>query len=148
MVQREQFQPKSMKGIYVLVVSVERNINVKVGKLGSLRFEKGLYAYVGSAQNNLQKRVRRHLGREKKKFWHIDFLLDNLHVKVLQVFYRNVERFEECRIAKELGKEGVAVPDFGSSDCRCKSHLFKVQGTEFLRGYMNEMNAETKIRSY
>jgi Uri superfamily endonuclease len=137
-----------MKGIYVLVVSVERNINVKVGKLGSLRFEKGLYAYVGSAQNNLQKRVRRHLGREKKKFWHIDFLLDNLHVKVLQVFYRNVERFEECRIAKELGKEGVAVPDFGSSDCRCKSHLFKVQGTEFLRGYMNEMNAETKIRSY
>jgi Uri superfamily endonuclease len=137
-----------MKGIYVLVVSVERNINVKVGKLGSLRFEKGLYAYVGSAQNNLQKRVRRHLGREKKKFWHIDFLLDNLHVKVLQVFYRNVERFEECIIAKELGKEGVAVPDFGSSDCRCKSHLFKVQGTAFLRGYMNEMNAETKIRSY
>jgi len=137
-----------MKGIYVLVVSVERNINVKVGKLGSLRFERGLYAYVGSAQNNLQKRVRRHLGREKKKFWHIDFLLDNLHVKVLQVFYRNVERFEECRIAKELGKEGVAVPDFGSSDCRCKSHLFKVQGAEFLRGYMNEMNAETKIRSY
>jgi len=137
-----------MKGIYVLVVCIERNINVRVGKLGSLRFEKGLYAYVGSAQNNLQKRVRRHLGREKKKFWHIDFLLDNLHVKVLQVFYRNVERFEECRIAKELGKEGVAVPDFGSSDCRCKSHLFKVQGDDFLRDYMNEMGVETKISSY
>lgn len=136
-----------MKGIYVLVVSVERNITVRVGKLGSLRFERGLYAYVGSAQNSLESRVRRHLGREKKKFWHIDFLLDNLHVKVLRVLYRNVGRFEECRIAKELGKEGVAVPDFGSSDCRCKSHLFKVQGAEFLRDYMNEMNAETKFSS-
>jgi Uri superfamily endonuclease len=147
MVQREQFQPKSMKGIYVLLISIDKNINVGIGKLGPLRFEKGLYAYVGSAQNNLQKRVRRHLGREKKKFWHIDFLLGNFHVKVLRVFYRNVGRFEECRIAKELGREGVAVPDFGSSDCRCESHLFRVQGAEFLRGYMNEMNAETKVSS-
>lgn len=128
-----------MKGIYVLVVSVERNINVRVGKLGSLSFEKGLYAYVGSAQNNLQKRVRRHLGQEKKKFWHIDFLLDNFHVRVLRLFYRNAGRLEECRIAEELGKEGAAVPDFGSSDCRCKSHLFKIQQDDFLRDYMNEI---------
>jgi Uri superfamily endonuclease len=136
-----------MKGIYVLVVCIERNINVRVGKLGSLRFEKGLYAYVGSAQSGLENRVRRHLGRKKKKFWHIDFLLDNFHVRVLRVFYKNARRLEECRIAKELGKEGAAVSDFGSSDCRCESHLFKVQGDEFLRNYMNEMNAETKIRS-
>jgi Uri superfamily endonuclease len=34
------------KGIYVLVVSVGKDINVNVGALGRVNFERGLYAYV------------------------------------------------------------------------------------------------------
>jgi Uri superfamily endonuclease len=53
------------KGIYILVVSVSKDINVNVGTLGSVNFEKGLYAYVGSAQNNWGKRIERHLRKTK-----------------------------------------------------------------------------------
>ena len=56
-----------MKGIYVLLVSIAKNISVRVGGLGDKSFQEGLYTYVGSAQNNLEKRVERHLRRVKSK---------------------------------------------------------------------------------
>jgi Uri superfamily endonuclease len=127
-----------MKGIYVLIIRIERNISVDTGALGNLNFEKGLYAYVGSAQNNLEERVRRHLRKEKVKFWHIDYLLDNPRVKVLKVFYMRAGRPKECRVAKELAKKGFPIRGFGSSDCKCESHLFKVEDYEFLREHMRE----------
>ncbi|MDI6847051.1 MAG: GIY-YIG nuclease family protein [Candidatus Bathyarchaeia archaeon] len=129
----------SMKGVYVLVISVDEDIEVDVGALGSISFEKGLYAYVGSAQNSLEKRVERHLGRVKRKFWHIDYLLDNDAVKVVKVFYKEADKAEECKIAGKLGEKGVAVKNFGCSDCGCVSHLFRVDDYGFLRDFMFEM---------
>jgi Uri superfamily endonuclease len=38
-----------------------------------------------------------------------------------------------------LGKKGLAIKGFGSSDCKCESHLFRVQDYEFLREYMDEL---------
>ena len=128
-----------MKGIYVLVISVEQDFQVNVGTLGILRFEKGLYAYVGSAQNCLEKRVRRHLGKNKKKFWHIDYLLDNSGTKILQVYHRDARRPEECKIAQELSKKGSSMAGFGSSDCKCESHLFKIEDYDFLSKGMSKM---------
>jgi Uri superfamily endonuclease len=127
-----------MKGIYVLIIAIDSKISVDTGALGNLNFEKGLYAYVGSGQNNLEERVKRHFRTEKAKFWHIDYLLDNPCVKVLKVFYKRAGRPKECRIAKELGKKGFPIRGFGSSDCRCESHLFKVGDYEFLREHMRE----------
>ena len=126
------------KGIYILVVSVSKDINVNVGALGSVNFEKGLYAYVGSAQINLEKRIERHLRKTKQKFWHIDYLLDNADVDVLKVFHKKAGRLEECKIAKNISEIGVPVKGFGSSDCKCKSHLFKLKGYQFLREFMLE----------
>jgi Uri superfamily endonuclease len=127
-----------MKGIYVLIIAIDSNISVETGAIGNLNFEKGLYAYVGSAQNNLEERVKRHIRTEKKKFWHIDYLLDNPRAKVLKVFYKRAGRPEECKIAKELGKTGFPVRGFGSSDCKCESHLIRVEDYEFLREHMRE----------
>jgi Uri superfamily endonuclease len=127
-----------MKGIYVLIIRIDRNISVDTGAIGKLNFEKGLYAYVGSAQNNLEARIKRHLRTEKAKFWHIDYLLDNSSVKVLKVFYNRAGRPNECKIAKELAKKGSPIRGFGSSDCKCESHLFKVEDYEFLREHMRE----------
>ena len=127
-----------MKGIYILIVSVDRDINVNVGALGSLKFEKGMYAYVGSAQNYLEKRVKRHLGREKKKFWHIDYLLANRHARIVKIFNKKATRSEECRLSTELSKNGSPIIGFGSSDCNCRSHLFKIQEYEFLKEKMSE----------
>ena len=43
---------------------------IRIGSLGKITFKKGFYAYVGSAMNNLEKRVQRHL-RKKKNFYHL-----------------------------------------------------------------------------
>jgi Uri superfamily endonuclease len=129
----------TVKGVYVLVISVSKDIEVKVGALGSLSFEKGLYAYVGSAQSGLKKRIERHLTEAKRKFWHIDYLLGNEFVNVVKVFYKKAEKSEECSIARKLGRRGIAVKNFGCSDCSCISHLFRIGRHGFLREFMSEM---------
>jgi Uri superfamily endonuclease len=126
-----------VKGVYVLIVSVGKDIRVNVGGLGSIFFEKGLYAYVGSAQNGLERRIERHLRKAKKKFWHIDYLLDD-DVRVVKVFCKEAEKSEECRIAGKLGEVGVPIVNFGCSDCGCVSHLFRINDYGFLRDFMSE----------
>ncbi len=118
-------QKRVLKGIYVLIVSVDEPINPRVGTLGTVFFNKGLYAYVGSAQNNLEKRIERHLRREKKLFWHIDYLLEDPKVQVVKVLFSSGGKKAECQLAKKLGSFAVGVEGFGSSDCNCVSHLFR-----------------------
>ncbi|VVB74880.1 Uncharacterised protein [Candidatus Tiddalikarchaeum anstoanum] len=113
-----------MKGIYVLVFKVLSDISVKVGKLGLLKFPKGSYAYIGSSQNNLEKRVNRHISKTKKIHWHIDYLLMDNNVKVEKVFYKKAGRRFECITAKALSNYFSPVLNFGCSDCGCRSHLF------------------------
>jgi Uri superfamily endonuclease len=127
------------KGIYVLIISVSSNILVSVGALGKVGFKKGLYAYVGSAQNNLEKRVKRHLRKDKRRFWHIDHLLINRSVAVTKVFYKEAEKSEECQISRGLSQKGLPVANFGCSDCTCVSHLFMLDDYGFLRELMTEM---------
>ncbi len=93
-----------MKGVYVLIIKIDKDIQEKIGALGKIRFQRGTYAYVGSAQNGLEKRVARHLSDKKTLFWHIDYLLNNRYAKVAKVFYRTAGKSEECRIADRLNK--------------------------------------------
>jgi adenylylsulfate kinase len=117
-------------------------MRINVGSLGKIFFEKGLYAYVGSAQTNLEKRIQRHIHKNKKRFWHIDYLLESKLVDILKVFYKEAARKEECEIAKQISSKGCPMGGFGSSDCKCKSHLFKVSEYTFLRKFMCEMSLE------
>jgi Uri superfamily endonuclease len=125
-----------LKGIYVLIIQLSSDVTVQVGALGKLTFKKGLYAYVGSAQNNLEKRVSRHLRKEKRKFWHIDYLLDDEATKVIAVFHKQADKTEECAVAKAIGEKGEAVVGFGASDCSCKSHLYRIEDYGFLQDFM------------
>ncbi|MDH5482564.1 MAG: GIY-YIG nuclease family protein [Candidatus Bathyarchaeota archaeon] len=120
---------KTIKGVYVLVISATRDFRASVGALGKVHFRKGVYTYIGSAQNNLEKRIKRHLRKAKRKFWHIDYLLANNSAKVVRVFYVQTGKTEECKIARKLGKNGIPVVNFGCSDCRCASHLFMLKGS-------------------
>jgi Uri superfamily endonuclease len=128
-----------MKGIYVLIISVRHNMRVEIGAKGVVAFERGTYAYVGSAQNNMEKRLARHLKTAKKKFWHIDYLLTSPAAAVRRIFTCEASKTEECRLADLLCKRGSAVTGFGSSDCKCKSHLFKIRKYEFFKERMQEM---------
>jgi Uri superfamily endonuclease len=64
-----------VKGIYTLIIRLDDDVSVNIGALGKVSFGKGLYIYVGSAQTNLEQRVKRHLRKEKRLFSHVDYLL-------------------------------------------------------------------------
>ncbi len=111
-----------MKGSYLLLLELENDKTIPIGKLGEIAFNKGFYIYVGSALGGLEQRIKRHLRSNKKIYWHIDYLLTQ--VKIIDVFYKENQLREECVIAKELEKQFDSTPGFGCSDCNCKSHLF------------------------
>jgi Uri superfamily endonuclease len=133
----------TLKGVYVLIIQVDKDTGLNVGALGKLTFEKGLYAYVGSAQTNLEQRIKRHLGKEKRLFWHIDYLLNDSAARIVKVLYKQADRTEECEIAKAIGERGEPVGGFGCSDCSCKSHLFRIGDYRFLQGSMQVLHVET-----
>lgn len=128
-----------MKGIYVLIISVSRTAKVNIGALGKLTFPAGIYAYIGSAQNNLEQRVARHQRKNKRLFWHIDYLLNNPASKIVNVLYKKSGKAEECKIAELLSKTAEPIPEFGSSDCSCKSHLFYGEEFNFLQKEMHQL---------
>ncbi|MCX8171170.1 MAG: GIY-YIG nuclease family protein [Candidatus Bathyarchaeota archaeon] len=131
------------KGIYVLVLSVGRDLDVDVGSLGAIHFNSGLYAYIGSAQNNLERRVIRHFSREKRLFWHIDYLLKNEYVKIQRVFFKAAPKTEECLLAKDMNALYKPIKGFGSSDCTCISHLFKIESYENLDSFLRKKGLAT-----
>ncbi|MFC1729025.1 DUF123 domain-containing protein [candidate division KSB1 bacterium] len=121
-----------LKGIYSLLIHIPANVLVQIGALGGKTFEKGRYLYVGSAQTNLEKRVKRHLSTAKKRRWHIDYLLLCPGVEVVKTFAKAAEKEEECKTAALLSVSGKPVDGFGCSDCSCISHLFKVSSVNEL----------------
>lgn len=119
----------TLKGIYVLAVLISRDKTVEIGSLGSVSFPRGMYAYVGSAQKNLEKRLKRHVEKTaKRKFWHIDYLLAENSTKVVKIYFKEAGKAEECFTAQTLAKFGFPVEGFGCSDCQCESHLFLFGG--------------------
>ena len=137
------------KGTYALVMELGSETTIAVGRLGrrsgerEITFPAGCYVYFGSAHGGLRGRVSRHLKREgakgsggsrKKRFhWHIDYLVQ--FADVTQVWYALEEEQGEwllrkekleclwCQAARELPQAQFLIPGFGSSDCRCPSHL-------------------------
>lgn len=98
-----------MKGIYVLAILVGKDIAVTVGALREVKFKRGFYFYVGSAQKNMERRIARHFRKTKRKFWHVDHLLGADGVSILRVFRKRGPKLEECRVAKRVGRLGIAI---------------------------------------
>ena len=121
-----------MKGTYVLILILPERKKIDVGALGEIDFEPGYYAYVGSALGGMEGRIGRHLKRGKRMRWHIDYLREEADVE--EIWYMPGERREECRIAEIFRRMGFDfIPNFGSSDCRCRSHLFYSSSIKNLR---------------
>ena len=129
--------------VYVLVIKVAKQCTITVGALGELVFKKGIYAYVGSSQSNFHQRIKRHRRKEKKLFWHIDYLLKNKKVNVSKIFFKKAFKTEECKLATSISKTGKVIARFGSSDCKCISHLYYIKNTKFLENVLNELIEKT-----
>ena len=111
-----------MKGSYVLVIELPEGQAIAIGSLKVVHFPRGYYAYVGSALGRLKSRLSRHLQRNKKLRWHIDYLLQRASIN--NIIICETEDRIECTIAQALSGKFGSIPGFGSSDCKCPSHLF------------------------
>ena len=119
-----------MKGVYILLLGAKKGFYKSIGSLGRVRFEKGNYAYVGSARSALFPRIERHFKKKGKRVhWHIDYLTTSRNIVVREALYASVNsNVVECRLSSMLASlpYSKAVRAFGSSDCirGCKSHLY------------------------
>lgn len=116
-----------MKGVYVLIMELDKNAVIRVGKLGEFIFKKGYYAYTGSALGTGGfKRVTRHFnvasGKNMARKWHIDHFMPCSKVDCAVLI--PTDEGIECRVAKAMGELGTGIPGFGCSDCSCPAHLF------------------------
>ena len=121
-----------MKGSYTLLINLPEHERIRVGGLGTVDFSSGCYAYVGSAMGGFKSRLSRYLRNDKKPHWHIDYLLNNEEVELTSIYTIESGEQLECRIAKRVARHGTPVPRFGCSDCKCASHLFKVDDLDFI----------------
>ncbi len=111
-------------GTYALVLHLESEHTLAVGKLAIVSFPPGYYLYVGSALGGLFHRVKRHVNGGNKLHWHIDYLRQV--ADVVEVWYLVSDERLECkwfRAARNMEAARVLVNGFGASDCGCESHL-------------------------
>ena len=114
-------------GIYVFALANAQPRDIVVGRLGSFRFDRGLYLYVGSARGpgGLKARLRHHWQAAPSPRWHLDYLRARTRPAAAWIGLDGRQR--ECAWAARLGDERslTAGPGgFGASDCRCPTHLF------------------------
>jgi Uri superfamily endonuclease len=113
-----------LKGSYCLIIRLEPESGVRIGKLGEINFKSGYYVYVGSALNSLRGRIKRHMQNDKKLFWHVDYLLNQKDAEIVEIIFSVSDMKWECKIASHIAKNAVSINNFGCSDCKCGSHLF------------------------
>ncbi|MBI2875898.1 MAG: GIY-YIG nuclease family protein [Candidatus Tectomicrobia bacterium] len=119
---------------------LEAEQEIQVGKLGRFAFPPGYYSYTGSAMGGLEARLARHRRRNKRCFWHIDYLLQ--WAQIVEIYpYPLAEKpggrptpsspRSECRLNRIVlnhPRAQIPVPGFGSSDCHCPTHLLYYPG--------------------
>jgi Uri superfamily endonuclease len=110
-----------MPSTYQLHIHLREAVRITVGRLGAFDFPAGRYVYTGSARRGIEARVRRHLAKEKKLRWHIDYLLAHPAARVERV---ELSERGECELNWTVAGR-IVVARFGASDCRsgCGSHL-------------------------
>jgi Uri superfamily endonuclease len=131
-------------GGYVLVFRLDENVRIRPGKLGITELLPGHYLYFGSALSGLAPRLARHLRRRKKRHWHIDSLTSA--IRPHEVWWIATKSRMECdwaRLARADEEASIPVPGFGSSDCRCSSHLMRLESEAALTRVLMHIAAVT-----
>ena len=114
-------------GTYVLILFCPREEQVQIGKLGPLQLHRGFYVYVGSAfgPGGLRSRLAHHARLSSRPHWHIDYLRSRTNLDQVWYFHERIRREHQwAHIIQALSGASVPMARFGSSDCKCKTHLF------------------------
>lgn len=114
-----------MKGVYIAFFRLKEEKSIDIGALGEKVFKPGIYAYVGSAMNSLESRIWRHMsGKKENPHWHIDYFSGKAEPLGFAAFA--TDSTWECKLSNTLSDTSYTVNNFGSSDCSCSSHLFRM----------------------
>ena len=122
-----------LKGFYIFGFKNTMTLKFNIKTIPHEKsLEPSYYIYIGSAfgPGGIFSRVSRHLKRDKRVKWHIDYLTNK---SIIPLFVYSVledrKDFGECLIAKKLIEEKIskiAVKGFGSTDSPCLSHLLEI----------------------
>lgn len=124
------FLPDDCKGTYVLLLSLDLGKDILIGRGRNsfhLHFRAGYYAYVGSAHGpgGLKSRINRHLKKEKKYVWHIDYLRKEAQPVEMwvDVHEKKLEKLWADALIAMKGSQPVE--NFGNTDDRrSRTHLY------------------------
>ena len=114
-------------GTYALILELGKDQSIKIGRLGTYPFDKGYYAYVGSAfgPGGLNARIRHHLRISITPHWHVDYLRQKSSpVQIWWSTTRNRREHDWSSAMRLLSTSHEILKGFGASDCNCFSHLF------------------------
>jgi len=114
------------EGTYVLIVELKSLARLQVGKLGLLDFPTGWYAYAGNAYGpgGLRARLGHHLRGARRPHWHVDYL--RAWGNLQEIWYGRGGQYDEhiwSACLRAMPQAVIVAPGFGSSDCRCETHL-------------------------
>lgn len=117
------------RGCYLLGMHIYEALDVHLGRRGSHRLPSGFYIYVGSAmgRGGLKARLGRHLATKKRIHWHVDHITSRLPVTEIAWLVQEIST--EHQFAAHLCTLSwiqTPIPGFGSSDCHCSAHLFRM----------------------
>ena len=132
-----------IKGTYALILKLDREAGITVGRLTTFTFPAGYYLYAGSALGGLFPRIERHIRGGKKLHWHIDYL--RREARVIEIWYLVSEERLECdwyRAAAGMPGAGVLVDGFGSSGCKCRSHLVYFKSKPSLKDFRRRLGKQ------
>ncbi len=115
-----------LTGTYALILRNYSKATIQIGRWGRICVNPGYYSYIGSAfgPGGVRARVLRHLRKEKRKHWHIDYLRE--FMEPVGIWCTHDRHRLEHIWARSLSDLGSITPihGFGCSDCHCDSHLF------------------------
>ena len=123
----QQGETKEGKGTYIIILHLPEERKIEIGNLGKFSFTKGYYAYVGSAFGNggLKERLSHHIKVTENPHWHIDYL--RVHAQPVEIWFTNsIKKVEHswAKILTYMPGGNFFLSGFGSSDCKCISHLY------------------------
>jgi len=135
-------------GTYALILRSSSQRTITVGKLGEIKMRKEYYVYVGSAfgPGGVEARVKRHYCIHNPSHWHIDYIRPI--VELFEVWYTYDPQKREHQWAYMLmGMNSAHWPmqGFGSSDCKCRLHLFLLTSPITFKDFRNRI--EQKLPS-
>lgn len=136
-------------GNYALVLASLKTGTMRIGRLGTLALQPGVYIYVGSAfgPGGLSARIKHHHQIATRPHWHIDYL--RAVCDLAEVWFTTATGRHEhawARAAARLPGAETPMPGFGSSDCKCEAHLFWFKHPPSIRTFRRFVQTKVNAR--